>query len=171
MAAQIEIPLSSVNHPDSHIGRAVADVGMGLVVIAVGVAGLTPNCWLRKLVEPWINIHLLFGALLCGWLTVRVVAREKRSPRMRPDDIRDVSRRISRIAYLVLYCVICTKLCVSVAWNGGHAGFGLPDDIIRAGAGRTPFDPNNDYQMCLASGLAAMVLVRVFVWRVWSRSS
>jgi hypothetical protein len=170
VAAQADIPLSSDSHTDSHIGRGVADVGVGLVVIAVGVAGLTPNCWLRKLVEPWINIHLLFGTLLCGWLTVRIIAREKRSPPMRPDEIRELSRRTSRIAYLVLYCVICTRLCFSFVWNGGRAGFGLSDEIFRAGAGRFPFDPNDDYQMCLACGLAALALVRLFVWRVWPRA-
>ena len=169
MAVQAELALNPSHHPYSHFMRSAPDVCMALVVIGVGVAGLTANCWLRRIVEPWINIHLLFGALLCGWLMVRVRVRVKRSPCMQPSDIHEMSRQVSRIAYLVLYAVIGVKLCISIVtsvWSGGHS---LLDAHFLNGPGSHLFDPKDDYQMCLAAGLIAMAFVRVMVLRLRAR--
>lgn|SRR5882724_11353006 len=159
-------------YPYSHIGRCAPDVCMGSVVIAVGVAGLTAHCWLRTTAEDWINIHVLFGALLCAWLTVRIRTRVKQSPRMQPADIREMSHQHSRIGYLVLYAVIGIKLIVDIihAWTGGPDRFSLLNPRFLNAAGANLFDPRDDYQMCLAAGLIAMGLVRVMVSRLRTRS-
>jgi cytochrome b561 len=145
---------------------------MGSVVIAVGVAGLTAHCWLRTIAEVWINIHVLFGALLCTWLTVRIQTRVKQSPRMQPTDIEDMSRQHSRIAYLVLYAVIGIKLIADIghAWSGGPGPFSLLNERFLSAAGANLFDPRDDYQMCLAAGLVALGLLRVRVSRLRMRS-
>jgi hypothetical protein len=112
---------------------------------------------------------LLFGALLCGWLTVRLRVRVKKSPCMQPADIHEMSRQLSRIAYLVLYAVIGIKLCISIVtavWGGGHS---LLDAHFLKGPGGNLFDTKDDYQMCLAAGLIAMAFVRVMVLRLSRR--
>jgi hypothetical protein len=169
MAVRAELALNPSRYLYARFMRSAPDVCMALVVIGVGVAGLTANCWLRRMVEPWIDIHLLFGALLCGWLTVRVRVRVKQSPCMQPSDIHEMSRQVSRIAYLVLYALIGIKLCIGIVtsvWSGGHS---LLDAHFLNGPGDHLFDPKDDYQMCLAAGLIAMALVRVMVLRLSRR--
>jgi hypothetical protein len=161
-----------LRYPYSHFGRRAPDVCMGSVVITVGVAGLTAHCWLRTITEVWINIHVLFGVLLCTWLTVRIRTRVKQSPRMQPADIQEMSRQHSRIAYLVLYAVIGIKLIADIghAWTGGPGPFSLLNERFLTAAGANLFDPRDDYQMCLAAGLVALGLVRVMVSRLRTRS-
>ena len=155
-----------------HFRRRAPELGMGLVVTCVGVAGLTAHCWLRDMVQPWMNIHLLFAVLLGGWLTARILVRLKQSPDMSRSDIDDMSRQLSRIAYLVLYGVIGTKLCISVCasvWTGAVREFGPLDEHFRNGPGSILFNPNDDYQMSLAFGLMALVFVRLIVMILRSR--
>jgi hypothetical protein len=174
MAVPAERVPSFWRHSCSPLKRYGPDLGMALVVIGVGVAGLSANCWLRTVVEPWINIHLLFGALLCGWLMVRIRVRVKQSPCMQPDDIHDMSRQNSRIAYLVLYAVVGIKLSAGIvtsAWNGAQNGFGPLADLFRNGPGSSLSDPTGDYQMCPVSGLIALAFVRVMVFRLRLRAS
>ncbi len=174
MTVQAELALNPWRYSYSHFLRWAPDVCMALVSIGVGFAGLTADCWLRKIVEPWINIHLLFGALLCGWLTVRIRVRVKRSPCMLPGDVYEMSRQHSRIVYMVLYAVIGIKLCVSTvisAWNGEYNDFSRLDEHFLNGASSNLFDPKDDYQMCLASGLVALALVRLIALRLRASSS
>jgi hypothetical protein len=170
MTGQTESALRPSHAPYMCFSRFALDACMASIVVAVGVAGLTAESWLRRLVEPWINIHLLFGALLCGWLAVRIAVQLKQPGGMRPGDFHEMSRQQSRIAYLTLYAVIGVKLCVSIArsvWSGGHIPL---DEHFLSVSGGGPFDPKDDYQMCLTSGLIALILVRVMVLRLRARS-
>lgn len=169
MSAHAESVLNPSRYAFSHLRRCAPDVCMALIVIAVGVSGLNANCWLRNVVEPWINIHLLFGALLGGWLTIRVRMRVRQSPCMQPSEIREMSRQLSRVAYLVLFTVIGIRLCVSIVasvWSGRYSL--LHELFIKGpgGSGSSIFDPKDDYQMCLVSGLVALAFVRVVILRL-----
>ena len=158
MTMQAALPQSLPRHPYLHVGlRSIPDLCMASIVIAVGFSGLTRNFWLRDLVEPWINVHWLFGILLFAWLASHIVVTLKHSRHMQAHDIHTMSRQLSRTAYLVLYAVIGLKLSFSLitaAWTG------VPATLI---------DPKNDYQMCLASGLVALCLVRLILSRLRAR--
>ena len=172
MAAQAKFSLRSSRSPPSHIRLYAPDACMALLVVLVGTAGLTAHLWVRQVVESWINIHLLFGLLLCGWVIVRYRLLVKNSPCMFPSDVRGFARQQSRIVYLVLYAVIGVRLCIGIVssmWHGSPADSSLFDERIFNGPDSKAFDPKDDFQRFLASGILALVVVRVIAFSVWLR--
>ena len=120
-----------------------------MIVISVGVGGLIDNSWLRKLAESWINVHALFGILLGILVIARYEWVVRHSPPRLPRDIRELSRHLSRIVYLLLYLVIGLRECLGTA------------NFAWQGSATHVFDPKDDFQLFLASGLLALVVVRV----------
>jgi cytochrome b561 len=123
-------------------------------------------------VESWINIHLLFGLLLCGWVMIRYQRRVSQSPSLLPADVRGLSRQMSRIVYCVLYGVIGLKQSISIVsslWHGGAVDFSLFDASLRHAPDTEVFDLHDDFQLFLASGLVPLVIVRVMAFRLWLR--
>src|ERR1700684_120758 len=101
---------------------------LALVTVAIGVMGLHGASWLRQIVESCISIHALFGLLLCGLVLARYRWRVEHSPRMLPPDIRELSRHLSRVVYLLLYVVIGMRELVGILNSLGQSGpldFGL----------------------------------------------
>jgi len=136
-----------------------------IMVAGVGVLGLERASWLRHLVETWINIHVLFGLLLCGLVLVRHQWIIRYSPRLR-DDIRALSRHLSRIVYLMLYLVFGASQGISLVncmLHGGSLDFTLFDERLRNDGGSQVIDPHHDYHMILLSGGIALAMVRVFL--------
>jgi cytochrome b561 len=122
------------------------------------------------MLESWINIHVLFGLLLCGLVLARCRRRLEHSPRMRPADFRELSGYFSRIIYLMLYLVIGVREVISILnslWHGGALDFNLFDERLRNGPDYAGFDPKDDFQLFLASGLLALIFVRILVFRLW----
>jgi cytochrome b561 len=172
MAAQAELSLRSSRNPPSHIRLHAPDACMALLVVLVGTAGLIAHSWVRQVVESWINIHLLFGLLLCGWVIVRYRLPVNNSPCMLPSDVRAFARQQSRIVYLVLYAVIGVRLCIGIVssmWHGGAADSSLFDEHVFMGPDSKAFDPKDDFQLFLASGILALLVVRVIAFSVWLR--
>jgi cytochrome b561 len=104
--------------------------------VAIGVLGLQGDSWLRQVLEAWINIHALFGLLLCGLVLARCQWRVERSPRMLTADIRELFRHLSRIVYLFLYVVIGVREVIGMLnslWHGGPVDFSLFDPRLRQG--------------------------------------
>jgi cytochrome b561 len=126
------------------------------------------------MVESWINIHLLFGLLLCGWLVIRYQRRVSQSPGMLPADVRGLSRQLSHIVYCVLYGVLGLKQSIGIVsslWHGGAVHLSLFDESLRHGPDTQVFDLRDDFQLFLASGLVPLVMVRVIAFRLWLRLS
>jgi cytochrome b561 len=172
MVAQAEFSLRSSRNLPAHIRLYGPDAGMALLVVLVGTMGLITHSWVRQVVEAWINIHLLFGLLLCGWVIVRHRLQIKESPCMFPSDVRRLARQQSRLVYAVLYAVIAVKQSIGVVSfmrHGGAADFSLFDERILNGPDARVFDPKDDFQLFLASGVVALVVVRVMAFRVWLR--
>lgn len=95
---------------------------LAMLAVAGGVLGLMDAAWLRKILESCINIHALFGLLPCGLVLARYQWCIEHSACMSPDDVRDLSRHLSRIVYLFLYLVIGVRLSISIVnsiWHGG----------------------------------------------------
>ena len=166
MAAQAERWLHFLPHPCSRDRMLAALFGsVALLVVAVGVLGLLGASWLRQMLDSWINVHVLFGLLLCGLVSVRCRWCVIHSPRMLPTDIRQLSRDLSRVVYLSIYLVIAVREIIGIlnsVWHGGVGDFNGPD---HAG-----WNPKDDFQLLLASGLFALIFVRVLAYKLWSRS-
>jgi hypothetical protein len=145
---------------------------IALVTVAIGVLGLLAASWPRQMLESWINIHALFALLLCALVLSRCGWRVRQSPRMLPADIRALSRHLSRIVYLLLYVVIGTRQIMGIVtsfWHGGAVEFNLFEERFR-GPDYAGFNPKDDFQMFLASGLSVLIIVRVLVFGLWLRS-
>jgi len=135
------------------------------MVAGVGVLGLGRVSWFRQLVESWINIHLLFGLLLCGLVLVRYNWIIRYAPHLH-EDIRELSRHLSRIVYLMLYAVIGIRLGISLVnwgWHGGSLALTLLDEGLRNDDDGRVFNPHHDYHMTLLSGGITLGMVRVFL--------
>src|ERR1700753_2684931 len=65
---------------------------VALLVVGVGVEGLTERSDFRRTVEAWINIHLLFGTLLCAWSAIRFSLSVRRMDDVSVRTIRVLSR-------------------------------------------------------------------------------
>jgi cytochrome b561 len=172
MAAQAQLSLHPSRNPYSHIRQYAPDACMALLVVVIGAAGLVAHSWARQIVESWINIHVLFALLLCGWVIVRHQLHVKQYPRMLPRDVRELTRQQSRIVYWVLYSVLGLKLIISIVssvWHGDRVSFSLFDRSILNGPDSKVFDPRDDFQLFLASGVLALVVVRIMALRLWLR--
>jgi hypothetical protein len=174
MAVQAELSPRLPGDSFSFPGRRALDVCMALLVVTVGAVGLVAHSWLRAFVESWINIHFLFASLLCGWVLLRYQSGARWSPGMLPNDVRELFRRLSRSVYLVLYAVIAARQIFCLASSIGHAGtvdFSLFDERFGNGPDSKVFDPKDDFQLFLASGLVVLAILRVLAFRLWLRAT
>jgi cytochrome b561 len=174
MAAQAEPSLNSLTHAYSRQRMLIALYGCAaLLVVVIGVLSLLDGSWLRQMLESWINIHALFGLLLCGLVLVRYQWRVRHSPGMLPTDVRELSRHLSRIVYLLLYVVIGVRQSIGIInsiWHGSAVDFNLFDDRTSNGPDRAGWNPKDDFQLLLATGLFVLIIVRVLACRLWLRS-
>jgi cytochrome b561 len=174
MAAQAERSLHFLAHACSRERMLTALYGcIALVAVVIGVLGLIGASWPRQMLESWINIHALFGLLLCGLVFSRCWWRVKHSPRMLPADIRELSRHLSRIVYLLLYVVIGVRQLLGILdgiWHGGAVDFNLFDARFRNGPDSASWNPKDDFQLFLATGFSVLIIVRVVAFRLWLRS-
>ena len=165
MAARAECtPQSLRNSYTQERARLALYVCAAIVVAAVGVLGLEKAWWLRQSVESWINIHALFGLLLCGLVLARYGWIIRYSPYLQ-EDIRGLSRHLSRIVYLMLYAVIGVRLGISLGnwiWHGGSLHLALIDGLRNDDDGRS-INPHHDYHMILLCGGIALGMVRVLL--------
>jgi hypothetical protein len=174
MAVQAELSPRLSGDPFSFIGRRALDVCLALLVVTAGAAGLVAHSWLRTFVESWIDIHCLFASLLCAWVILRYRSGVRWSPGMPPNDVRELFRRLSRSVYLVLYAVIAARQIILLASSIGHGGtisFSLFDERFGNGPDSKVFDPKDDFQVFLASGLVVLAILRVMAFRLWLRST
>jgi cytochrome b561 len=173
MAAQAERSLHFLAHAWSRERMLTALYGcLALVAVVSGVLGLLGASWPRQMLEAWIDVHALFGLLLCGLVFFRCWWHVKHSPRMLPADIRELSRHLSRIVYLQLYVVVGVAQIIGILnsfWRGNGVAFNLFDERFH-GPDYAGFNPKDDFQMFLATGLSVLIIVRVIAFRLWLRS-
>jgi cytochrome b561 len=174
MAAQAQPSLNPFALACSRHRMLIAFYGCAALLVAtIGVLGLLDGSWLRQMIDSWINIHALFGMLLCGLVLARYRWRVRHSPRMLPADIRELSRHLSHIVYLLLYVVIGVRQSIGIIssiWLGHAVDFNLFDDRFRNGPDRAGWNPKDDFQLFLATGLFVLMIVRVLAFRLWLRA-
>jgi cytochrome b561 len=145
---------------------------IALVAVAIGVLGLSGTSPLRKMLESWIDIHALFGILVCGLVLSRYRGCVQHPTRMAPADIRLLSRHLSRIVYLLLYVVVGLRETIGIVDGVPHGGafdFNLFDAHFRSGPDYAGWNPKDDFQLFLATGLLGLIIVRVLAFRLWWR--
>ena len=170
--AHVELSLLALRKPYTRVWTYASDAGMALFVLVVGTAGLMAPSGLRQWADSWVNIHLLFGSLLCGWVVVRFQRCVEASTSLLPADVPGLSRQLSRMVYCVLFGVIGLKQVISIVsslWHGGAPDFSLFDGRLYHGPDTRHFDLHDDFQLFLVSGLIPLVIVRVMAFRLWLR--
>jgi cytochrome b561 len=165
MAAQAQHFPHSLRNVRGHIRIALHGCATIFIVI-VGVVGLVDTSQGRRMLEPWIEIHVLFGLMLCGLVLAQYRWRLEHAPRFRRGDVRELSRHLARVVYSMLYMVLGVRLGIGLAASFGYDGMpGLPrfDDLSR-NAG-----DSEDFHMLLNSGVCALVWVRILAFRLAAR--
>ncbi len=174
MAAQAERSLPYLAHAYSRAGMlTVLPVCIALVAVVIGVLGLLGASAPRTMLESWIDIHALFGLLLCGLVFARYRCCVQNSIHLLPADFRRLSRHLSRIVYVLLYVVLGVRQIIGLfnsIWHGGAVDFNLFDQHFRGGPDYAGWNPKDDFQLFLATGLLVLIIVRVFAFRLWLRS-
>jgi cytochrome b561 len=145
---------------------------IAIVAVVIGVLGLRGSSGPRQLLESWINIHALFGLLLCGLVLARCRWSVKHSPPMLPSDVRQLSRHLSRTVYLLLYVVIGVMELIAIlnsVWHGSVVDFNAFGERFR-GPDYAGFNVKDDFQLFLASGFITLIFLRVLTCTLWLRS-
>jgi cytochrome b561 len=91
-------------------------------------------------------VQALFGVAIWLYVVARFYRRLRRSPPMLPSDLHSFSRRLVRVVYASLYCLMFVRLVIGILCAA-------PDRPIQI-----PFD---DFQGCLAWGVLAIVTIHV----------
>jgi hypothetical protein len=142
-----------------------------LATVATGILGLLGPSWPRRTLESRINIHALFGLLLCGLVLARYRWCVGHAFAC---DARGLSRHLSRIVYLVLYLVVGISQILAVLNHliyGGAPGFNPFDDHSRNGPDYQGWSLGDDFQLFFASGLLSLIFVRFLAYAVGSRTA
>jgi cytochrome b561 len=144
---------------------------IAILAIVIGVLGLGAS-GPRQMLESWVNVHALFGLLLCGLVLGRCRWSVKHSPSMLPSDVRQLCRHLSRTVYLLLYMVIGVRELIAIlnsVWLGGVVDFNLFDQRFR-GPDYASVNSQDDFQWFLASGFIALIFLRVLTFTLWLHS-
>jgi cytochrome b561 len=173
MAAQAESSLTSLARACCRDGVLKTLYGcVAVVAVAIGVLGLLHGSWPKPVLDSWNCVHVLFALLLCGLVLARCRWHVKHSPQMLPADIHGLTRHLSRTVYLLLYAVIGVREIVGIVSSlrhGGSVDFNLFDQRFRNGPDYAGFNPRDDFQLFIASGLVALIFVRILTCRLWFR--
>jgi len=114
-----------------------------LLVVVVGMLGLIRDAWPIPL-RHGTGLHALFGALLWVCVVARFYRRVHQAPSILPEDIRAITRELSRLVYLLLYVLMF--FCLAIG-------------IFRAAPHQPIHESAEDFQSYLAYGLFALATI------------
>jgi cytochrome b561 len=132
---------------------------MFLLVVVVGVLGLLHDDWPKATQGFWINLHALLGLLLWFTLIARLFWRIRHAPPALPEDVGDLSRRLSGPVHWALYALMFSIPIVGVVtfvYHGRIFDFGIFH--VDFGVKKNPaiFGPTEDIHGYLAYALFAL---------------
>jgi hypothetical protein len=122
---------------------------LAIVVFVVGVFGQLHDSWANPTQSSGFNVHALFGFLLCGSIVVRFFGRLAgfASPApLSPQEVGALTRRLTRLVYLLLYSLLGAKEIVGIVKS------------LRQGGAIMHLE---DFQIYLAYGLLALIIIRI----------
>lgn len=136
------------------------------------VLGLNAASPLRYSVDSWVNVHLLFELLLCAVVIARYQWCVRNSLLTGDANVLLLSRHLSRTVYLILYGVIGLREIVALGSSlsqGTAPDFSLIDQHMHHGPDSPVFDPRDDCQLFLVTGIIALIMVRALAFRLRRR--
>lgn len=150
---------------DAHRQKAAAialQAVAAILVVYVGILGVSSGSGLRKLAATFVDIHALFGLLLCALIFLRFRWRIRYVRPAHPSELRELTRHLSRIVYLSLYLVIGAKQVIGIVdWLSRGSEFGSGRIITAcASADCAALGPTKDFQAILIYGILTLVLIR-----------
>jgi hypothetical protein len=89
---------------------------------------------------------------------------------MLPAGIHELTRHLLRIVYLLLYVVIGVREIIGIVnslWHGDSVDFNPFDQRFRNRPDYAGFNPRDDFQLLIASGIVALILT----CRLWCAPS
>lgn len=155
-------PVHSVA-PNRRRRRIVLQVIIGVIVVFVGILGTLDHSRIRIVAASWVDIHALFGGLLFALIVARLQWCLESSPPAGAAEVRDLTRHLSRIVYLLLYLVIGTRVVVNTV------NYFLAEAACRSQECMS-FQPLGDLRATFAYGLGVLIAIRVLIlWLFRSR--
>lgn len=161
MVADAEPHVDLANAP-SHYGLAavVFHWVSAFFIIMVGILGLLHDSWPKQTQGFWINIHAMVGLLVWVLAVARLAWRIRHPAPALPDDVDQLSRRLSgpvHAALYVLVLVIPILGIVTFIWHARVFNFGLFQVNFGIRSNRSIFHPTEDIHGYLAYVLFALV--------------
>ena len=141
-------------------GRRVPFV---LAVCAVGTASVLRDAWPNAIHWSFVNLHAVFGVLLCLLVVAQFHAANLRAAPLSGLSLRAFCRGLTRLVFLMLYVLFGVNGLVHMAatvWNSGLHGSEQPALL-------QPPESLRDY---LAYGVVALIIIRVLEARMAQRS-
>jgi cytochrome b561 len=144
--------------------RIVLHVTLGVIVVFVGFLGTLDHSGMRTVVASWINIHALFGALLFALVVARLQWCLESRPPAGAADLRELTRHLSRIVYLLLYLVFGAGVVINIVKY-----LFLANAVCRLQKCMISL-PTGDLRAIFVYGVAVLVAIRVLIlWLSRSR--
>ncbi len=118
---------------------------------------------LAVLIAGCAELHLAFGMLLCGFVTLRFVHHSRAARSGEGGDPRELMRRMSRTLYLILYGVLLMKLMTGLTSFSWHdAGLICSwSPRFQAAPKLTFIECGERFRIELLWGVIALCLIRV----------
>jgi cytochrome b561 len=138
-------------------------------VVASGVLGLLNKSELRQAVELWVNIHVMFAALLLIFVVARFHWSMTQTVLSSPSETYACYRQLKRIVYLLLYGIIAIRQLIGFLtyyWCGNAFDFDFAELQPSSNPHYFGFDPNSDGHTFIACGVLALAAVRLLMFNI-----
>jgi cytochrome b561 len=145
-------------------GRALQCI-LAAAVIAAGALALDTS-ELRRAVDLWADIHLLFGALLLSFVVARFHFSMTPTALSSSNETHGRYRQMKRVLYLLLYSAIAIRQVISVVayYSYGQAIDFDFADFHPSGHHYFGFDPQSDGHAFAACGVLALAAIRLLMF-------
>ena len=147
---------------------------MFALIVVVGTLGLLHDSWPDTSQAFWINLHAVLGLLVWLLVVVRWLWRLANPPPPLPQDVGELSRRLSGVVHALLYALIFVIPVIGVVtfiWHGRVFDLGLFRVDFGVAKNRAIFHPTEDIHGYLAYALFALVGVHALaaLWHQFIR--
>jgi len=137
-----------------------------LAVFASGVLGMLHKSVLYQTIEPWVNIHVLFGTLLTSFVVLRFHWSMTPTVLASPSETYAHYRQLKRMVYLLLYGIIAIRQLIGLVtsnWDGNAFDFDIAAFRPTSDPHHFGFDPTNESHAFLACGAVGVAVVHLLM--------
>jgi cytochrome b561 len=150
--------------PNRRRWRIALQVTLGVIVVLVGILGTLDHSGIRRVVPSWINLHAFFGAALFALVVARLQWCLASRPPSGAAEVRELTRHLSRIVYLLLYLLTGARVVVNIV------NFFLSSEPVCRSPQCIILQPSDDWDAILAYSIGVLIAIRVMIlWLFRSR--